>query len=128
MIPKTIIQVLVVDDHEMVRASLATLFANSDDLVLMGEAANGQEAVDFCVLRQPDLILMDLNMPGMGGIEATRIICQAHPLMKVLILSNSGTFESIQTAIEAGAKGFIRKNVTGAEIVVVMRAAFFSAN
>jgi two-component system, NarL family, response regulator LiaR len=123
-----VIQILVVDDHEIVRMGLATVFANYADLELIGEAANGQEAVDFCARLQPDVILMDLSMPVMDGVTATRIICQAYPPIKVLIFSNSGGFERIQTAIDAGATGYMRKNVSSAEMVVVIRAAVFSDN
>jgi DNA-binding NarL/FixJ family response regulator len=71
---------------------------------------------------------MDLSMPVMDGITATRIIRQAYPLIKVLVFSNSGGFERIHKAIEAGAMGFIRKNAAVAEIVVVIRASMFSDN
>jgi DNA-binding NarL/FixJ family response regulator len=122
------IEVLVVDDHETVRLGLAPLFATYPDIKLIGEAANGQEAVDFCARLQPDVILMDLSMPVMDGITATQIICQAHPLIVVLIFSNSGGFERIQKGIEAGAKGYMRKNVSSAEMALVIRSAVFSAN
>jgi len=129
MNPKNaVIEVLVVDDHAAERMAVATVFETHLDLRLIGEAANGQEAVDFCLNQQPDVILMDLNMPVMNGISATRIICQAYPLIKILIFSNSGSFEQIRTAIEAGAKGYMRKNVSSAEMVVTIRASVFSDN
>jgi DNA-binding NarL/FixJ family response regulator len=123
-----IIQVLIVDDHEMVRRGLAMVLAEYEDIKLMGQVANGQEAVDFCSRMQPDVILMDLSMPVMDGITATQFICKVYPHIMIVILTSSGGSERIQNALEAGAKGYMRKNVPVAEIVVAIRAAVFTDN
>lgn len=128
MTENSFIEVLVVDDHEIVRLGLASLFATYTDIRLIGEAANGQEALDFCNHLQPDVILMDLTMPVMDGITATRIISKKYPRITVIVFSNSGGFARIQKAIDAGAVGYIRKTVPVAEIAVVIRAAVFSDN
>jgi two-component system, NarL family, response regulator LiaR len=123
-----VIQILIVDDHEIVRLGLATAFARYPDLNLIGEATNGQEAVDFCARLQPDFILMDLSMPVMDGITATRIICAAYPLIVVLVFTGSGDLDHIQKAVNAGAKGYMRKSALVAEVVVVIRSAFMNNN
>jgi two-component system, NarL family, response regulator LiaR len=123
-----VIQILIVDDHEIVRLGLMTAFARYADLQVIGEAANGQEAVDFCNDLQPDLILMDLSMPVMGGITAIRMICAAYPLITVLVFTASGDLDSIQEAVSLGAKGYMRKSAPVAEVVIVVRAAVFNEN
>jgi CheY-like chemotaxis protein len=116
------IQILIVDDREIMRRGLTALFADYGDLTLMGEAANGQEAIDFCALAQPDIILMDLGLPVLDGITATALIRKAYPLIKVLIFSDSKDVAQIKKGLESGAIGFIRKNISGKALVVVIRA------
>jgi DNA-binding NarL/FixJ family response regulator len=115
-------RVLVVDDNDSLRKRLVPLFDTYDDLEMVGEAANGQEAVDMCERLQPDVILMDLNMPVMDGVAATRIISQKYPHIYVIIFTLSSGIKRIMDAIRAGAKGYIRKNVPIAEIVLAIRA------
>ena len=117
-----ITRVLVVDDDDLMRLKLAALFEAFADLEMVGQAANGQEAVDFCERLQPDVILMDLNMPVMDGVTATRIISQKYPHIYVLIFTITGGLKRIMDAIRAGARGYIRKNVSIAEIALAIRA------
>jgi DNA-binding NarL/FixJ family response regulator len=123
-----VVQILIVDDHEIVRLGLTTALAGYPDLHVIGQAANGQEAVDFCAHIQPDLILMDLSMPVMNGIIATGMICSAYPLIVVLIFTASGDLHHIEKAVEVGARGYMLKSATVAEVVVVIRAAAFNLN
>ena len=115
-------RVLVVDDDDLLQLRLAALFEAFADLEIVGQAGNGQEAIDMCERLQPDVILMDMNMPVMDGVTATRIICQQYPHIYVLILTISSSLKQIMEAIRAGARGYIRKNVLIAEIALAIRA------
>jgi len=117
-----IIRVLVVDDDDLLRLKMAALFEGFADLKLVGEAADGQEAVDVCARLQPDVILMDLNMPIMDGVSATRIICQKYPQIYVIIFTISSGLKQIIEAFQAGARGYVRKNNSIAEIALAIRA------
>ena len=107
-----VVRVLVVDDHKILRDALATFFETCEDLVLVGEAGNGEEAVVACAQLQPDVVLMDLLMPVMDGISATRIIHQQYPQIKILVLTSLGDGTQIQDALDAGASGFLLKNAS----------------
>ena len=107
-----VIRVLVVDDHKILRDALATFFETCDDLVMIGEAGNGQEAIEACTQLQPDVVLMDLLMPVMDGISATRLIHQQYPDIKILVLTSLGDGMQLQEAIEAGASGYLLKNTS----------------
>ena len=118
------IKVLVVDDHDMVRRGLATYFKAYQDIELIGEAANGLEAVQTCQLLQPDIVLMDLLMPEMDGIEATRQITKFHPNIQVIALSSFQDRNYVQQAIRAGAISYLLKNVDGDNLAAAIRAAY----
>ena len=118
------IRVLVVDDHPIVRDGLRNLILAFEDLDLIGEAENGQEALLFCRRGSPDVILMDVFMPVMDGIEATRLINEQHPQMKVIILTNSPDEEHIQKALRAGAVGYLLKNAPIDTIANAIRSAY----
>ncbi len=128
MATQPLIQVLSVDDHDIVRLGLTTLLASYDDMEMIGEASNGQEAVNFCDTVQPNIILMDINMPIMDGIRATQLICQKYPLICVIIFTGSNGLAQIAEAVQAGAKGYIRKNVPLSEIILLIRTASKSNN
>lgn len=117
------IRVLLVDDHEILRLGLTTFLEACDDLVLAGEAGNGQEALDLCQQVQPDVVLMDIAMPVMDGLTATGIIAQQYPQIPVIILSSSFSGFREQDAHQAGAYGYLPKTVGGDKIVEVIRAA-----
>ncbi len=117
------IRVLVVDDQALVRSGLRYFLLAFDDLDLVGEAASGEEAVQLCAQFQPDVVLMDLIMPGMTGAAATRVICERWPQMRVIALTNFQDAELVQGALEAGATGYLLKNVSAAELADAIRAA-----
>ena len=117
------IRVMLVDDHNVVRSGLATFLRAYDDLELVGEARNGLEALDLCRARRPDVILMDLMMPEMDGITATRLILQECPGMKIVAMTSFEEEELVQGVLAAGAISYLLKNVTSEELVNAIRAA-----
>jgi NarL family two-component system response regulator LiaR len=114
---------MIVDDHAMVRTGLATFLEVSDDLDLVGQATNGQEAVDLCEQFQPDVILMDLVMPEMDGVTATRIIRERWPQVQVIALTSFQEKKLVQDALEAGAISYLLKNVSMDDLTEAVRAA-----
>jgi len=117
------IRVMLVDDHAVVRRGLSTFFLTSDDLQLVGEATGGEEAVRLCASLQPDVVLMDLVMPGMNGVEATRAIRERWPHIRVIALTSFETDELVQGALQAGAISYLLKNVSALELAEAIRAA-----
>ena len=117
------IRILLVDDHTMVRRGLATFLAIFDDLILAGEAENGEEAIRRCAELLPNIVLMDLVMPGMDGVSATRAIRQKFPQVQVLALTSFKEGDLIQKALEAGAIGYLLKNVSSDDLARAIRAA-----
>ena len=118
------IRVLIVDDHAMVRTGLATFLEVSDDLDLVGQATNGQEAVETCQQLQPDVILMDLVMPEMDGVTATRAIRERWPQVQVIVLTSFQEKELVQDALQAGAISYLLKNVSANELAEAIQAAY----
>ncbi|MBB3725193.1 response regulator transcription factor [Nonomuraea dietziae] len=110
------IKVLLADDQALVRAGFRSLLRRSKELTVVGEAATGDEAVRQARATQPDVILMDIRMPGMDGIEATRRILAERPATKVIILTTFDTDEHVFAALRAGASGFLTKEVEPAEL------------
>jgi NarL family two-component system response regulator LiaR len=123
MNPSMPIRVMLVDDHTMVRRGLATFLLVFDDLELAGEAANGDEAIQLCARLLPDVVLMDLAMPEMDGVTATRLIRQRFPGVQVLALTSFAEEALIQNALQAGAIGYLLKDVTADELAQAIRAA-----
>jgi DNA-binding NarL/FixJ family response regulator len=111
-----VIRVLIAEDHAMVRAGLTELLANRDDVDVVGEAANGAEAVELAGELQPDVILMDLSMPEVDGIEATRRISEAVPDAHVVVLTSFSDRERILEALDAGAVGYLLKDLEPEEL------------
>jgi len=103
------IKVLIVDDHAIMRDGIKALLTLADDIEVVGEAADGREALDLVNRLAPDVILMDIAMPILDGMEATRRICKEYPQAKVLALTQHDNKESVLSIIEAGACGFISK-------------------
>jgi NarL family two-component system response regulator LiaR len=117
------IRVLVVDDHTMVRRGLATFLKVFDDLVMVGEAASGQEAIQLCDELQPDVVLMDMVMPDMDGATATRLIRKQSSQVQVLALTSFKEEILVQSALQAGAIGYLLKDVSADELAQAIRAA-----
>lgn len=117
------IRVVTVDDHEVVRNGLRFSLLAFDDLELVGEAANGEEALRVCAELQPDVVLMDLRMPGMGGAEATQALVRDHPEVKVIALTSFQEGTRVQQALQAGAIGYLLKDVGAEELAQAIRAA-----
>lgn len=120
--PSGPIRVLVADDHPGFRSGLRALLATVDDVVWVGDAATGQEAIGRTTDLQPDVVLMDLNMPGAGGVAATRAITTAHPHVAVLILTMVDDDRALSEALRAGARGYVLKGAGRAELVRAVRA------
>ena len=118
------IRVMVVDDHHMVRRGLAAYMRTSSDVVLVGEASNGEEAVEAVKTFQPDVILMDLVMPKMDGSTATRKILDEFPEIRVIALTSFQDKELVKNALRAGAISYLLKNVSGDELVEAIRSAY----
>jgi NarL family two-component system response regulator LiaR len=121
--PSPPIRVLLVDDHAMLRRGLATFLKVFDDLELAGEAANGEEAIQLCAQLLPDVVLMDMVMPDMDGVTATRAIRQRLPTVQVVALTSFKDTELVQDALRAGAIGYLLKDVSADELAQAIRAA-----
>jgi len=117
------IRVLIVDDHTMVRKGLVAFLKNQPEFDLVGEACDGREAIESCEQNQPDVILMDLVMPELGGVAATRTIHQRWPQVQVIALTSFQEKELVQDALQAGAIGYLLKNVSGEELAEAIRQA-----
>ncbi len=117
------IQVMLVDDHNVVRSGLATFLRAYEDLELVGEAKNGLEAVKLCHQKKPDVILMDLMMPEMDGIAATRAILADYPEIKIIAMTSFEDEELVQGVLRAGAISYLLKNVTSDELAKAIREA-----
>jgi len=118
------IRVLIVDDHTMVRRGLATFLRVQAGLELVGEASNGEEALRVCEQVQPDVVLMDLLMPRMDGMAATRAIRQRWPQVQVIALTSFQERELVQEALQAGAISYLLKNVSALELAGAIQAAY----
>ncbi|GEL12732.1 LuxR family DNA-binding response regulator [Lapidilactobacillus concavus DSM 17758] len=116
------IKVLIVDDHEMVRLGISTYLSVQPDMSVIAEAENGKEGVEKALELHPDAILMDVVMPEMDGIEATKEILKQWPQAKIIILTSFIDDEKVYPAIEAGAASYILKTSTAAEIAKTIRA------
>ena len=117
------IRVVIADDHAVVRTGLAQLVGTFDDVELVGAAANGEEAVALSGERAPNVVLMDLEMPVLDGIEATRRIRAAHPEVAVVVLTSFSDRDRILAALDAGAAGYLLKDAEPAELAKAIEAA-----
>jgi NarL family two-component system response regulator LiaR len=114
---------MLVDDHAVVRSGLAAFLLAFDDLELVGEADSGEKALVLCEHVRPDVVLMDLVMPGMDGVAATRAIRERHPEVQVIALTSFREEELVQGALQAGAIGYLLKNVSADELAEAIRKA-----
>jgi NarL family two-component system response regulator LiaR len=117
------IRVLLVEDHAVVRSGLGAFLMAFDDLELVGEASDGQEAVRLCEQLRPDVVLMDLVMPGMDGAAATQVIRERCPDIQVIALTSFKETELVEGALQAGAIGYLLKNVSADQLAEAIRGA-----
>jgi two-component system invasion response regulator UvrY len=116
------ISVLLVDDHALFRTGLGSVIAGADDIAVIGEAASGEEAIRFVAKTPPDLVLMDVNMPGIGGMEATRKIVRHHPGVKVIAVTALSDDPFPNQLLDAGARGYISKGCPAEELFQAIRS------
>lgn len=115
------IRVLVVNDHQMERRGLVVLLQSFNDLMLVGVARTGTQALQLCESAQPDVVLMDLLMPDMDGAEATRLLHQRYPDIHVIVLTNWDEYEIVQRALTMGAERYLVKNISGVQLAEAIR-------
>jgi two-component system, NarL family, response regulator LiaR len=123
MAESTPIKVLLVDDHAVVRSGLGAVLLTYDDMTLVGEAGNGEEAIRLCEKLQPDVVLMDLLMPVMDGVAATAAIKKQCPKVNIIALTSFKEKEMVEGALKAGAMSYLLKNVSASELVTAIRGA-----
>ncbi len=117
------IRILLADDHAILREGLKALLKLSDDFEVVGEAADGHEAIAACARLRPDVVLMDVAMPGLGGLEATIAIKKASPDVKVLVLTQYEDPEYVRRFVKAGVSGYVLKRTAGPDLAQAIRAA-----
>lgn len=118
---ESVVTVLVVDDHPVVRRGLTTFLANEPDMTVIGSAASGEEALTMAENLHPALVLMDVSMPGIGGIEATRRLVATDPDVRVVMLTSFGGHERMVEALKAGAVGYVVKDTAPADMLRALR-------
>ena len=116
------LRILIADDHPLVRKGLRSVLGSVPEFEVVGEAASGREAAERAVAMQPDVVLMDLQMPGGSGIEATREIMRTSPLIRVLVVTLFQDDESVFTALRAGARGYVLKDADEEDLIAAVRA------
>src|SRR5947207_14523495 len=116
-------RILIVDDHPVTRDGLRSALSITDEVEIVGEAASGEEAIEEVEKVKPEVVFMDVRMPGMGGIEATRIIKQENPDTRVILFTVDESRQAISEATEAGVSGYLLKDVTPADLVNAARLA-----
>jgi DNA-binding NarL/FixJ family response regulator len=117
------IRVLIADDHAIVRDGVRALLAQAEDIEVVGEASDGAAAIEACRRLRPDLVLMDIAMPGLGGLEAALQIRKELPDVRVLVLTQYDDREYVRRFLKLGASGYVLKKAAGAELVAAVRAA-----
>ena len=115
------ISIFLVDDHELVRAGVARMLCDEEDMSVIGEASSGEEAVEFIKHNTPDIVLMDARMPGIGGIEATHRLVKICPKIKIIAMSSVASGVIPSQMLRAGAMSFITKNVGVEEMLKAVR-------
>jgi len=118
------IRVVIVDDHTMVRRGLSLFLKSFEDLLLAGEADNGEAAIGLCAQLNPDIVLMDMKMPGMDGVTATHQIHKQFPAIQVIALTSFKDSNLIQNALQAGAIGYLLKNISADDLAHAIRSAY----
>lgn len=122
------IQIAIVDDHQLFRSGLRFILEETNDIHIALEASNGREFIDMLDITKPDLVLMDISMPEMNGIEATKKALERYPDLNVLVLSMFSDIEYYNTMIELGVKGFILKDIDNQELLTAIRKVYRGGN
>ncbi|BBP59210.1 response regulator transcription factor [Pseudomonas sp. St316] len=127
-----VIRVALVDDHSLVRDGIKALLSVMPGLDVVGEAENGAQAIEMVARSQPDLLLMDISLKDMNGLELTRLLGKQHPSLKILILSMYDNYEYVSESVRSGASGYVLKNAPSREIIAAIEAiisggTFYSA-
>lgn len=115
------IQVLIVDDHEMTRTGIKFFIEQDQDLKVIGEACNGEEAVTLCHSLNPDVVLMDVNMPVLNGIDAAKKISREIPIVKIIMLTAIGNEEEIKASFTAGSNGYCLKDINDSRLIAAIK-------
>jgi len=116
------IRILLADDHMLMRMGLSTLVACEEDMKIVGEARNGRQAVELAHALKPDIVIMDLMMPELGGAEATKLIHDAYPEIKIMVLTSFGTSKEMSDAITNGADGALMKDTAAEDLISAIRS------
>ncbi|MHB1842483.1 MAG: response regulator [Sulfobacillus sp.] len=116
------IRLLLADDHPLLRQGIRAVLETEADISVVAEAATGQEVLDICQTSLPDMVVMDVSMPGMDGITATRVLHRTHPEVAVLMLTMHDDLAFVQAALEAGANGYLLKETAARDLVHAVRA------
>jgi DNA-binding NarL/FixJ family response regulator len=120
-VPFAPIRVLTADDHPVVREGVRAMIANEEDMALVAEAVDGREAIALYQVHQPDVVLMDLRMPGMDGVDATRAIVTVDPGARIVALTSYEGDADIHRALDAGARGYLLKDMLGTQVIRAIR-------
>jgi len=118
------IHVVLIDDHMQIHRIVQAILGSTPDIKLLGQGANGQDGLDLCKQYQPDVVLMDVVMPVMDGIEATKILRERFPEIKILVLSSFHDHESVHTMLRNGAVGYLTKSTLAKDLADTIRATF----
>jgi DNA-binding NarL/FixJ family response regulator len=121
MTDQAMVRVLIVDDHPVVRFGLAAIISLQPDMVVMGEAGSGEEACQRCLEQAPDVVLMDLRLPGVSGVQAIRKIRETSPDVRFIVLTTYDGDEDIRRALDAGAQAYLLKAMSHAEVTAAIR-------
>ena len=120
--PPATTRVMIVDDHPVVRKGLASFLGHEPDIEVVGMADSGEQALEMAAELHPDIVLMDLSMPGMGGIEATRRLVETEPSTRVMMLTSFGGHERMVEALKSGAVGYVVKDTAPADLLIALRS------
>jgi DNA-binding NarL/FixJ family response regulator len=116
------LRILIADDHEVVRRGLHALLGSQVEWEVVGEAVDGRDAVEQVNQLKPEVVIMDITMPSMSGLEATRLVMETAPETKVLIFTMHDSEQMMQTALEVGAKGYVLKSNAGTDLIAAVKA------